>query len=165
MEESSGRGRSGDFRPGISFPPEFGPCIAPSENLWGYVNSILAKREAALAGFDEALFVDDDGFVCEATGENIFLVKDGQVTAVDHPDALPGITRSTVMELAGATARKVRLEELFEADEVFVTGTSAEVTPVSRLNDRVYGAGSVTRALRTAYMDLVHGGTRAGGPG
>ena len=132
-------------------------ALPPLKICGGYVNSILAKREAALAGFDEALFVDDDGFVCEATGENIFLVKDGQVTAVDHPDALPGITRSTVMELAGATARKVRLEELFEADEVFVTGTSAEVTPVSRLNDRVYGAGSVTRALRTAYMDLVHG--------
>ena len=131
--------------------------LPPLKICGGYVNSIMAKREAALSGFDEALFVDDDGFVCEATGENVFLVKDGQVVAVEHKDALPGITRATVMEMAGATARKVTLEELLGADEVFLTGTSAEVVPVSQLNGRHFGAGKVTRDLQVAYTDLVHG--------
>ena len=117
----------------------------------------MAKREAALSGFDEALFVDDEGYVCEATGENVFLVKDGEVVAVEHKDALPGITRATVMEMSGAKARKVTLEELLAADEVFLTGTSAEVVPVSQLNGRHFGAGKVTRDLQVAYTDLVHG--------
>ena len=123
----------------------------------GYVNSVLAKREAFLAGFDEALFVDDEGYVCEATGENVFVVKDGRVTAVEHRDALPGITRDTVMTLTGAVARPVHLEELLGADEVFLTGTSAEVVPVSAIGAREYGTSPVTLDLQQSYLDLVHG--------
>lgn len=123
----------------------------------GYVNAILAKREAMARGFAEALFVDEQGFVVEATGENLFLVKHGRVVAVDHPDALPGITRATLAQLAGAEVRPVTLEELCDADELFVTGTSAEVTPVTRLDGGSWAPGPVTQDLRAAYLDLVHG--------
>jgi branched-chain amino acid aminotransferase len=77
-------------------------AIPPLKLCGGYVNSILAKKAAARAGFQEAVFQDKQGLVVEATGENVFMVKGGTVTAVEHPDALPGITRATVMELTGA---------------------------------------------------------------
>jgi branched-chain amino acid aminotransferase len=124
-----------------------------------YANSILAKLEAVRAGFEEALFVDDRGFVCEATGENVFLVKRGKVVAVSHPDALPGITRATVAELAGATERPVTLEELRDADEIFLTGTSAEVAAVGTFDGRDLGIGPVTREIAAQYQALVHGET------
>ena len=131
--------------------------LPPLKLCGGYVNSVLAKREAARLGCDEALFVDDDGRVCEATGENVFMVNGGEIVAVAHPDALPGITRSTVMALAGATEREVSLAELLQADEIFLTGTSAEVVPVSELSGRTFTKSSVTRDLQVAYDDLVHG--------
>ena len=101
--------------------------------------------------------MDPDGRVCEATGENVFLVKDGAVVAVSHPDALLGITRDTVMQLADATERAVYLPELLDADEVFLTGTSAEVAPVTRIDDTEFPIGPVTRHLQGLYQDLVHG--------
>lgn len=122
-----------------------------------YVNSILAKLEAARRGFEEALFVDSQGCVVECTGENVFLVKGGRVTAVAHDDALPGITRDTILELSGGVSRIVDLEELQDADEVFLTGTSAEVTPVAELGDRKWTPGPVTRKLQAQYLDIVHG--------
>lgn len=131
--------------------------LPPLKLCGGYVNSVLAKREATRLGCDEALFVDDEGRVCEATGENVFMVTGGEVVAVAHPDALPGITRSTVMALAGATEREVSLAELLQADEIFLTGTSAEVVPVSELSGRTFSKSSVTRDLQVAYDDLVHG--------
>ena len=126
-----------------------------------YVNSVLAKLEAARAGFDEALFVDEAGMVVECTGENVFLVKGGRVVAVESPHALPGITRETVIALSGAEVRPVSLEELREADEIFVTGTSAEVTPVRSLDGRELGVGPVGRALSAAYQEVVHGRSEA----
>lgn len=123
----------------------------------GYVNSILAKRHATQNGFDEALFVDDDGFVCEATGENVFAVFNGQVVAVSHQDALPGITRDTVIELTGAKTRKVHVVELMEADEIFLTGTSAEVVPVTGLNAHKFSVGPFTKDIQATYQDVVHG--------
>lgn len=131
--------------------------LPPLKLCGGYVNSILAKREATLAGFDEALFLDDQGMVCEATGENVFMVKNGRVIALEHPDALPGITRAAVIELAGATARQVSLQELLEADEVFLTGTSAEVVPVAVIGKHHYKRPAVTRELQQAYAALVRG--------
>ncbi len=131
--------------------------IPPLKLCGTYVNSILAKREASQEGFDEALFVDPDGRVCEATGENVFLVRDGKIVAVEHPDALPGITRHTVMQLMNAESRPVYLSELFEADEVFLTGTSAEVAPVTLIDDVAYEIGPVTRRLQRLYQDVVHG--------
>jgi len=131
--------------------------LPPLKLCGGYVNSILAKREASLAGYDEALFVDDDDWVCEATGENVFMVNNGRVTAVEHCDALPGITRSVVMQLTAAIARPVSLKELLSADEVFLTGTSAEVVPVSNINGHHYGSTPVTRELQHTYANLVRG--------
>jgi branched-chain amino acid aminotransferase len=132
-------------------------ALPPLKLSGAYVNSVLAKREAAARGFGEALFVDADGFVVECTGENVFLVKDGDVIAVQHADALPGITRDTVVELAGAKQRPVALEELLDADEVFLTGTSAEVTAVSALDARDYAPGRVTAELKALYAKVVRG--------
>jgi branched-chain amino acid aminotransferase len=136
-------------------------ALPPLKLSGAYVNSILAKREAGSRGFDDALFIDDAGFVVECTGVNVFMVKGGQVVAVEHPDALPGITRDTIVELAGAASRPVTLEELLEADEVFLTGTSAEVMPVAALDRKVYGATPVADELRSRYLRVVRGGSAA----
>jgi len=133
-------------------------ALPPLKLTGTYANACVAKLDAVRHGYQEALFVDEDGFVVEATGENVFLVQDGQVVAVEHPDALAGITRDTVATLAGAERRRVTLEELLQADEVFLTGTSAEVAPVTRLHGRGEMAiGPVTRELRQTYQDVVHG--------
>jgi len=131
-------------------------ALPPLKFTGVYVNSIIAKLDAVRSGFQEALFVDDDGFVCEATGENVFMVRDGEVVAVAHDDALPGITRDTVAGLADAERRRVHLSELLAADEVFLTGTSAEVAPVTNLNGRSMPVGPVTRQLAAAYQATVH---------
>lgn len=135
----------------------------PALKLTGaYVNGILAKKEATEAGFDEALFIDDQGFVCECTGENVFAWLGDALVAVDHPDALPGITRDTLITLTGATSRALRREELDAADEIFVCGTSAEVTPITRLDGRSLPIGPRTRALAARYQDVVHGRAEKG---
>ena len=132
-------------------------ALPPLKLCGTYVNSVIAKRSAAREGFDEALFVDDLGCVCEATGENVFMVKDGQVTAVRHADALPGITRQTVVELTHAQDRPVTFAELLDADEVFLTGTSAEITPVRQLDETVKAVGPVTRQVQQLYDCAVRG--------
>ena len=130
----------------------------PALKLCGnYINSILAKHDASERGFGEALFLDAQHNVVECTGENVFLVKDGRVTAVAHDDALPGITRDTVIELTGADVRPVTVAELHAADEVFLTGTSAEVAAIEALDDTVYGDNPVTRELQDLYARLVRG--------
>ncbi len=135
-------------------------ALPPLKLCGNYVNSILAKREAGGRGFGEALFVDDNGFVVECTGENVFMVRDGQVVAVEHGDALPGITRDTVIKLSGAVSRPVTLEELLEADEVFLTGTSAEIAAVAVLDRREFDKGAVTADLRDLYLRVVRGESR-----
>lgn len=136
-----------------------------------YVASTLAKREALAAGLDEALLCDDEGHVCEGSGENLFLVRDGElVTPPADRAILPGITRHTVLHLArelagelGLTAiveRPIPRDALLAADEVFLTGTAAEVTPVREIDGLAIGAGRagpVTLALQAAFFDLVHG--------
>ena len=101
--------------------------------------------------------------VCEATGENVFAVFGDQVVAVSHPDALPGITRDAVLTISGGREAEMSLEELAGADEIFLTGTSAEVAPVTRLGDRQLAIGSVTRDLQKTYQDVVHGRSDAFG--
>ncbi len=132
-------------------------ALPPLKLCGNYVNSILAKREATQRGFGEALFVDDEGWVVECTGENVFMVKDGRVTAVAHGDALPGITRDTVIQMTGAESRQVRLEELQGADEVFLTGTSAEIARVEALDDREFAVSAFGDALAVRYADVVRG--------
>lgn len=131
-----------------------------------YINSVVAKREAKLAGYDEALLLDVNGYVVEGSGENLFVVKSGVVyTPPLSSSILPGITRDTVIALAiehGLTVREERLtrDAVYLADEVFLTGTAAEVTPVREVDDRTIGAGAVgevTRQLQDRYFDIVRG--------
>jgi branched-chain amino acid aminotransferase len=133
-----------------------------------YVNSILAKREALLDGYDEAVMLDTTGCVAEASGENIFLVRDELVVTPPLHSVLDGITRATVLELARALGlrceeRPITRDELYAADELFLTGTAAEVTPVREVDRRTIGAGRrgpVTKRLQAAYFDVVAGRER-----
>jgi len=131
-----------------------------------YVNSILAKREALKAGYDEALMLDLQGYVAEASGENIFLVNGKTVrTPPESSSILSGITRKSVVQLArdlGYQVNEVTFprDEVYTADEVFLTGTAAEVTPVREVDNRKIGAGKagpVTLALQAAFFDVVKG--------
>jgi branched-chain amino acid aminotransferase len=131
-----------------------------------YVNSILANQEVRRAHYDEALMLDTDGFVAEASGENLFIVRDGIVKTPPLTSVLPGITRATLLTLLrehGHTVVEERFtrDEVYIADEAFFTGTAAEVTPVRELDDRPIGAGKpgpVTIAMQKAYFALVRGG-------
>lgn len=130
-----------------------------------YANSILAKQEVVADGFDEALLLDSLGFVAEASAENVFLVKNGQLIDVESPCALLGITRSTVIELAkdrgiDVVSRRVTRDDLYQCDELFLTGTASEVVPVVELDRRKIGAGvpgPCTCELVKAYADAVRG--------
>lgn len=133
-------------------------ALPPLKLCGAYVNSILAKREVKARGFDEAMFADDDGFVVECTGANLFVVRNGRVTAVEHRDALPGITRDTLIRLIGAESRPVSMEELRDADEVFACGTAAEVTPIHEIDGRGYDPDSpVAREIAAVYARTVRG--------
>jgi len=130
----------------------------PVAKLCGvYVNSVIAKLASKRLGYDEALFVDGEGRVVECTGENVFAVFGDHVVAVKHPDALDGITRDTVIALTAAEEREMSLEELMTADEVFLTGTSAEIAPVSEIDGHLFGPNPRSRSLQQKYQDVVHG--------
>jgi len=129
-----------------------------------YLNSILAKIEANNAGVDEAICLDKTGFVCEGTGENIFIVKEGKIaTPPISTGILAGITRERVMKLAedlgyAVVERNITPNELFNADEVFFTGTAAEVVPVTEINRRVIGDGKpgpITKRLMKEFDRIV----------
>jgi branched-chain amino acid aminotransferase len=130
-----------------------------------YVNSILAKREALLDGYDEAILLDAQGLVSEASGENIFVVRDGVLATPSLATVLEGITRATVMRLAREAGIEVRegpitRDELYVADEIFLTGTAAEVTPVREVDHRQIGIGRrgpLTKRLQDAYFEAVSG--------
>lgn len=130
-----------------------------------YINSMLALNEALTSGYDEAMLLDDHGFVAEGSGENIFIVRDGVLYTPDTSSALEGITRETLMQLAadeGLTVREKRIsrDEVYLADEAFFTGTAAEVTPIREVDDRAVGDGTrgpVTARLQALYFDVVHG--------
>jgi branched-chain amino acid aminotransferase len=130
-----------------------------------YVNSILAKRDALASGFDEAIMLDTQGLVSEATGENIFLVRDDLIKTPPLQTVLDGITRATIIELArdkGLVVEETAItrDDLYVADEVFLTGTAAEVTPVREIDHRQIGEGSrgpVAKLLQTAFFDVVSG--------
>jgi len=130
-----------------------------------YVNSILASREVRTAGYDEALLLDVDGYVSECSGENIFLVTQGVVKTTPLPTILSGITRDAILALLADLGTAVREErftrdEVYLADEAFLTGTAAEVTPIRELDDRRVGTGApgpVTRRLQDLFFAVVHG--------
>ncbi len=130
-----------------------------------YANSILANQEAIDHGYDEGLLLDVDGFVAEGAGENIFMIKNGRIYEPELTSALMGITRDSVIQLAAdrgltVTARRITRDDLYIADELFFTGTAAEVTPIREVDGRVIGAGKrgpITAKLQKAFFNLVQG--------
>jgi branched-chain amino acid aminotransferase len=130
-----------------------------------YVNSILANLEATDHGYDEALLLDTNGFVAEGAGENLFIVRDGQVFEPEMVSGLIGITRRTVIELAKDLGYEVRpmpmtRDDVYLADEAFFTGTAAEVTPIREVDGRRIGAGRrgpITEKIQNLFFDVVNG--------
>jgi branched-chain amino acid aminotransferase len=140
--------------------------LAKAKMCGQYTNSVLAKREAKLAGYDEAILLDVNGYVSEGSGENIFVVRKGVIHTPDLScSILEGITRETVLTLAQEMGFKVvegRLtrDQLWQADEVFFTGTAAELTPVREIDNRQVGEGSVgpiTKKIQARFFDVVRG--------
>lgn len=147
-------------RPGINM------LMAKGKVVGHYVNSVLAKREALAAGYQEAILLDAQGHVAEASGENVWLVRDGRVVTPAYGSAiLGGVTRDTVLVLLREMGieveeRDVARDELWCADEVFLCGTAAEITPVREIDDRTIGDGSrgpITRRLQDRYFEVVRG--------
>jgi len=139
--------------------------MTKSKAVANYVNSILAKREATLAGYEETVMLDAQGYVSEASGENLFMVKNGKVVTPLTTSALQGITRDTVIELLkdrgiGVKETHFSRDELYIADEIFLTGTAAEITPVRELDHRKIGPGKpgpITQQVQKDFHDLVRG--------
>ncbi len=136
-----------------------------SKTAGHYVNSILANLEATRDGYDEALLLDTNGFVAEGAGENLFIVRDGRLYEPEMVSGLIGITRRSVIELAGdlgytVSAMPMTRDDVYLADEAFFTGTAAEVTPIRELDGRPIGRGSrgpVTEKIQSAFFDVVNG--------
>ena len=130
-----------------------------------YINSIMALREAIDSGCDEALLLDNEGYVAEGSEENFFLVKNGVIHTPELTSCLPGITRDTVLVFArelniSVIERRITRDEVYIADEAFFTGTAAEVLPIRELDGRTIGdgkPGSVTLGLQALYFDQVRG--------
>jgi branched-chain amino acid aminotransferase len=130
-----------------------------------YVNSILAKWEAKKSGYEECILLDPDGYVAEGTGENVFMVSKGVLKTTPLTSILDGITRNSILELARAkqipvVEERFTRDALYVADEIFFTGTAAEVTPVRELDDRRIGEGKpgpITQALQGDFFKIVRG--------
>lgn len=130
-----------------------------------YVNSILALSEARDGGYDEALLLDNEGYVAEGSGENIFIVRDGVIHTPQLTSCLPGITRDTILTFANKLGykvleRNITRDECYVADEAFFTGTAAEVLPIRELDNRTIGNGKrgpITEVLQTMYFEEVRG--------
>ncbi len=142
-------------------PPNVVPHVSKATGV--YLNSLLAVTEATNAGYDEAILLTPEGTVADGSGENVFVVKDGVIYTPDlSTGILPGITRDTITQIAsdlGHTVIEKSLirSDLYLADEVFMTGTAAEVTPIRSIDDHELGVGDVTRAIQSAYLDTVRG--------
>ena len=130
-----------------------------------YVNSVLAKWEVKKAGYDEAVMLDTEGYVAEASGENIFIVRNGILQTSTLTSILPGITRDSVLNIArklDIPVKEARFsrDEMYTADEMFFAGTAAEITPVREVDDRRVGTGKpgpITKEIQEAFFDIVRG--------
>jgi branched-chain amino acid aminotransferase len=139
--------------------------MTKAKTTGNYVNSIMAKREATQLGYDEAIMLDTDGYVAEASGENIFVVRDGILKTPPLTAVLPGITRDSILILARDLEIPVRedifsRDELYLADEAFLTGTAAELTPLREVDGRTIGTGMpgpFTQKLQAAFFAVVKG--------
>jgi branched-chain amino acid aminotransferase len=149
----------------ISSWERIGPNVIPhvAKATGVYLNSMLAVTEANRAGYDEAILLTGDGFIADGSGENVFIVKDGELFTPDLATSiLPGITRDTVIQIAqdlGYTVHEKSLirSDLYLADEAFMTGTAAEVTPLRSVDDIEIGVGPTTLAIQEAYLDTARG--------
>jgi branched-chain amino acid aminotransferase len=159
-------GLKNGIRAKISSWTRVGPNVIPhvAKATGIYLNSMLAVMEANRAGYDEAILLTGDGFIADGSGENVFLVKNGTIYTPDlSASILPGITRDTIIQIAqdlGYTVVEKQLirTDLYLADEVFMTGTAAEVTPLREVDDQLIGPpGPVTLAIQKAYLDTVRG--------
>ena len=134
-----------------------------------YINSLLALREALASGCEEAILLDPEGYVCEGSGENFFMVRDGVIYTPELTSCLDGITRNTIIALANELGYEVRekrisRDEVYIADEAFFTGTAAEVLPICNYDDRQIGCGKrgpIGTQLQAAYFDVVRGRNHA----
>ncbi len=130
-----------------------------------YINSLLALREALDSGAEEALLLDAEGYVAEGSGENVFIVRNGEIQTPELTSCLDGITRRTLMALADelnlvVRERRITRDEVYIADEAFFTGTAAEVLPIRELDGRTIGNGGrgpITEKLQSLYFDQVRG--------
>jgi branched-chain amino acid aminotransferase len=161
-------GKRNGIRAKVSSWRRIGPdALIPQAKASGqYLNSILAKVESHKAGYEEAILLDDKGNVCEGTGENIYLVRDGVIhTPPTTASILDGINRRAAIRIARdlgyeVIERDIARAELYLCEEAFLTGTAAELTPVREIDDRPVGTGrpgEVTRAVQTAFEDALHG--------
>lgn len=138
-------------------------CRAKSVST--YTNSILANQEVSANGYDEALLLDTDGYVAEGSGENIFIIKQGKIFTPDLTACLEGISRASVIELAGEIGipvieKRITRDEVYCANEAFFTGTAAEVTPIRELDNRIIGDGKrgpITTQIQSMFFDCVKG--------
>ncbi|MGD9970851.1 MAG: branched-chain amino acid transaminase [Sulfuricurvum sp.] len=139
--------------------------MGKAKAVGNYLNSQMAKYEAVEAGYDEALLLDDEGYVAEATGASFFMIREGEIITPPSDNALQSITQKTVIEIAEnlgykVTRRRISREEIYVADEAFLTGTAAEITPVREVDARVLGEGfrgPITEKLQSTYFDVVGG--------
>jgi branched-chain amino acid aminotransferase len=131
-----------------------------------YLNSVLAKVEADKAGYEEAILLDDRGMVCEGSGENLFVIRDGVIATPTYAsDVLGGISRLSAIQIARdlgyqVVERDIARAELYLADEIFLTGTAAELVPVREIDDHPIGSGEpgeITRVVQGAFDDALHG--------
>jgi len=144
-------------------------ALTKSKTCGDYVNSTLSKREALSCGFEEALLLDSNGFVSEGTGQNIFIVKNGVLLTPPLPAVLEGITRNSIMEIARKEEIEVHevaytRDEVYIADEAFLTGTAAEVTPIREVDGRMIGNGKpgpITKKLQNLFFKIVKGEVKA----
>jgi len=159
-------GLKNGIRVKVSSWQRVGPNTIPhaSKATGIYLNSMLAVSEANRAGYDEAILLTADGFIADGSGENVFVVKDGTITTPPLATSiLPGITRDSLIQIAqdlGYTVEEKNLirSDLSTADEIFMTGTAAEVTPIREVDDHLVGPpGPVTKELQTAYLDTCRG--------
>ena len=130
-----------------------------------YLNSQMAKYEAIEAGYEEALLLDEDGFIAEGSGECFFIIRDGVLMTPPNDNSLESITQSTVLDLAKdmgipIVRKRITRDEVYVCDESFFTGTAAEVTPINEIDGRIIGNGKrgpITEKLQSAYFDVVYG--------
>mgnify|MGYP001178610778 CR=1 FL=1 len=139
--------------------------MTKSKICGNYINSVLAKKEALDQGYDEALLLDDNGYVSEGTGENIFIIKNGRIKTTPVTSILEGITRDCVFRIAEDNnipikESKFTRDELYIADEIFLSGTAAEITPVREVDNRKIGTGKpgpITKLIQKEYSNIVLG--------